>query len=242
MIVPYPTFAISASVAFTIVGKVFQLAPPAQNLTLRMTFPCGGQYQCLSILAVDGRTHVCDFNILSGRFHAFSPLGESDIAPAESWPEERNYLMAFLSSGYGIDRIVDDVLVGIGISKTETPDLYVGSMALVIGAVVGRFLFDREEVTIENGWANDTHWPDWLESAPEDCMLMKPFTDDVAGKLWRVQFGDRSVLFDDEIAYLTGTDEAFDVCTKIIADDGLTYNAATRIEEHLRGKTSLPLR
>ncbi len=235
MIIPSPKFPISASIAFTVVGRLLQLTPDSHKLGLRMTFPCDGQgYQCLSLFADGHLKHVCDFNILSGRFHVIRPFENADIAAAKEWPEERNYLLASISQEYSLDRIVNDVLTGIGVPKLDGANHYTGCMALTIGAVLGRFVFDRKPVIVENGWANDQAWPEWLESVPDDCMLSKPYRDDSAGSLWRVQFEDRSVLFDDEIAYLTGTDKAFDVCTEINANGGSQNKIASRIEEHLR--------
>ena len=235
MITPDPKFALSASVAFTVVGKVLQLTPDSHKFSLRMTFPCGGQYQCLSLFADYYPKHLCDFNILSGRFHVFDPFDNADIAPAKAWPEERNYLLAFVSQEYSLDRIVEDVLTGLGVPKLNAANQYAGCMALAIGAVVGRFLYDPESLIVENGWASDERWAEWLESVPEDCMLSKPFTDNDVGRLWRLQFNNYSVLFNDELAYLTGTDAAFDVCTEMKAYGGSAASTATRIEQHLRG-------
>lgn len=232
-----PQFAASASVAFTIVGYLLQRVPDSHQLSLRMTFPCQGQgYQCLSLFADYQRRHVCDFNILSGRLHIMDPFEGGSVSAVDKWPNERNYFLAFLANSRDLHSIVDDVLAALGIPKNSSPNLYQpsGCMALAIGSVIGRFLFDTEHVWVENGWANEKVWSDWLESVPEDCMLNRPFLDHQAGRLWRLEFRERSALFDEELVYLTGTEQAFDVCLEMASGDGSISTIATRVEEHLR--------
>lgn len=234
MITLMPKFAVSASIAFTIVGKVQQFAPESHRLTLRMTFPGGGQYQCLSLFADNYRKHICDFNIRSGRFHPLDLFDNADGNAVIRWPEEHNYLLAFLSDDYPLERIVDDVLSNIGAPRLKVGNQFAGCMALAIGDVLSRFMFDRQPIDVENGWANEDVWSKWLDSVPEDCMLSKPYQDWAAGNLWRLCFRGRSVLFDDEIVFLTGTDERLDVSTDRSRSGRSRVSA--RIEAHLRGE------
>lgn len=232
-----PQFASSASVAFTIVGHLLQRVPESHQLSLRMMLPGQGQsYQCLSLFADYQRRHVCDFNILSGRFHLMDPFEGGSVSAVDKWPNERNYFLAFLADSRNLHSIVDDVLGAFGIPKNSSPNLYQpsGCMALAIGAVVGRFIFDREKVLVDNAWANNQAWCPWLESVPEDCMLNRPFLDHQVGRLWRLEFRERSALFDEEVVYLTGTEQAFDVCTEMASGHDSMSAIATRVEEHLR--------
>lgn len=235
MIVPYPQFCPTASIAFTIIGKIMQRCPSDLYLGFRMTFPCGGQYQCLSLFTDFYQKHVCDFNLHSGNLHIHSPVEASDCSGIERWPEPRNYLLAFLSQEHGLDRVVNDTLAAMGIKNPEASNLYRGCTALTLGSLLSRFMFDREQIGVENGWANgENEHAKWLELAPEDCVT-KPYADSLAANIWHLQCGDNTVMLDDELAYLLGTDEVVDLCSAIQKNGGSCFLACNRLEAHLRG-------
>src|SRR5690348_7802474 len=71
MILGAPHFASSAAVAFTIIGKVLQRMPASMNLSLRMTYPAGGQYQLPLTLCESSEAHL-----------RFQPLVHSSAAPS----------------------------------------------------------------------------------------------------------------------------------------------------------------
>jgi hypothetical protein len=235
MIVPYPQFCPTASIAFTIIGKIMQRCPSDLFLGFRMTFPCGGQYQCLSLFTDFYQKHVCDFNLRSGNLHIHSSIETSDYSGIEHWPEPKNYLLGFLSQEHGLDRVVNDTLAAMGIKNPEAPNLYRGGTALTLGSLLARFMFDQEQIGVENGWANgENEHAKWLDLAPEDC-ICKPYADSLAAKIWYLQYGDNAVMLDDELAYLMGTDEVVDLCAEIHKNEGSCFLACNQIEAHLRG-------
>ena len=224
MILGIPQFAPCASVAFTLVGRLLQRFQQPLKLSFRMTYPGGGQYECLSLFSED-RTQLCDLNLRSGRIHVFQNKSPAGLSKIESWPEPDNYLLASISSEHGLERVLDDITAALGLHDPDF-SLYSGCLALTLGMLFARFLFESETLSLENGWVQDNHWPDWLESVPEDCMLTKPYNDDIAGMLWRVRHREQTVLFDDEIAYLIGTSETLDLCSEIRTNDGSPHTAA----------------
>lgn len=217
MIIGIPNFAASGAVAFTIAGKLLQSFQQSFELSLRLTHECGGQYQ--SLILSSARQECCKFNLLSGRIHFSQATNPATLESIECWPEPRNYLLAFLSDMHGLDRVTEDIAAALGF-RNPKPTFYAGGLGITLGTLFSHFLLDPEQIRVENGWATEDSWPEWLESVPDDCMLTKPYDDAVAGMLWTVRFQEQSVLFDDNIAYLTGTTDSFDVCSEIGSNAG----------------------
>lgn len=232
-LLPSPRFVPSAAVAFTIMGHLLQRVRRPHEFSMRMTHTC--HYECLSLFTDRGRRQLCALNFLSGRLHVCAPLEDADTSAIEKWPESRNYLLASLSNEYSAEELAVNILTAIGVPKNDKPTPRTGCMALAIGAAIVRFMFDREPVLVENAWANKQAWTPWLESVPEDCMLSRPFQNEVVGRLWRLQFKNRSVLFDDGIVYLMGVNQAINIRSEATEDGGSMATIAARIEEHLRG-------
>jgi hypothetical protein len=231
VIVGKPQFCLSASVAFRVAGKLLQQYGPRHNLKLRLTRECGGFYTSLSLREGDRGREMCAFNIDSGRVHF--PAESGGVSLLQNWPEPANYLLAFISQDSGLEGIIKDLALVLELGDADF-SLYCGCAPLVIGNLLARFLYDRQQVQIDNGWANEEQWPEWLETVPEDSMLSKPYTDFMVQSLWLVGFGERCVIFDDEIAYLIGTGQSFDVCTEIAAKIGSPCTSVIRIEKYLR--------
>lgn len=236
-VLPYPGFNVSASAAFTIIGKMMERCPSDNKLKLRMTRPCGGQYQCLSLFDENRCKHICDFNLLSGRVHVLSPLDDSDGSAIQNWPEERHYLLATLSYHLGLDQVVQDIFRAIGLTPRAEPDPNSGCTERTFGALMARFLHEAP-VEVDNGWANERDHAKWLEELPEDCMMTPPYSNDLAGGAWRLQWKGRVVFVDSDIAYLAGTEEAFDLCPAGKNADWSMHVACNRLEQHLRAGTA----
>src|SRR4051812_12113917 len=88
-----PKMSFAAAAAFPIIGELMKEIPSSSGIHPRITFPVGGFYVCLSLVRrqlVDQFESLCDFNLLSGRFHMHcGPSPE-----AECWPEPRSYCLA----------------------------------------------------------------------------------------------------------------------------------------------------
>jgi hypothetical protein len=187
-----PTLIFAGSVAFTIVGEFMQRVSSSFRVHPRITFPCGGFYHALSLFDA-GNENIADFSLSTGRFHPHRTF----VPSAEQWPEPRSYCLAAVGKGYGVDRVVNEILAALALPTVEEPDRSVGMAYRAIGMLLGRFIHE-DGITIENGYRSGDEYPDWILDAPEDWRG-ESFDDFVAGQLWRLrnEGTSRSIIIDD---------------------------------------------
>jgi hypothetical protein len=236
MIIVRPQFCLSASVAFTVAGKLLQRYARRNGLRLRLTYECGGHHRCLWVQAGDHNTGIFAFNLDSGKINYPAEPTDYPLQFGE-WPEADNYLLAFASENHGLMRVVEDIGSMFKLNYGHVCE-EAGVVPLTIGQLLGRFLYDSVGIRLDNGWVNESGFPDWLRFVPEDAMPSTPYDDSSVQELWFLGFRDRSVVLDDEVAYFIDTKNASATSKPKGMNLQLSHVVVTKIEDYLRGRDS----
>lgn len=164
------------AVGWKIIAELFRRHHESAYLRLYETHPAGGTYDCLSLYSgsFPGGSHLCDFNQASSHFHVFGRLGTpTKTLPDLRWPDENNYVMAYLQS-QDPKTVIDQIESVLGLPPATSPLPLTTAPVLCIRLIaesLARCAFDRLGLDARNGFLDTSGMP---VSGVRDELLLVP--------------------------------------------------------------------
>jgi hypothetical protein len=134
---------------------------PTMDLRIVESHPCGGMYDCLTLVLWPSLQHVCSMNLVGSSFALGSPIGPR--RRGRTWgttPDDTIWRYPLHGLGEDRDALAVDVSDFLGMprgeaAKTRSPS----QLALaVIGELLDRVALGSREVDVRSGWRDGDGW------------------------------------------------------------------------------------
>jgi hypothetical protein len=134
---------------------------PTMDLRIVESHPCGGMYDCLTLVLWPSMQHVCSMNLAGSSLALGSPVGPR--RRGRTWgttPDDTIWRYPLHGLGDDRDALAVDVSDFLGMPRSEAGKARSPSqLALaVIGELLDRTALGSRPVDVRNGWAEGDGW------------------------------------------------------------------------------------
>lgn len=169
---PFYRYQVTTAVTWRMVTELLRRHCEKRKLSVLELHPGGGQYDCIALQLMPHEFPgqcLCQFNQLTQHMHIFGHYSKPELSLEElRWPENNNYVEAFLSS-YDPKQVIDQVEKVLGLPSLKGKQLppttpQVLSFRL-ISELLERCMLAREYIDVRCGWYDS--------SGMEGCYVRK---------------------------------------------------------------------